>query len=275
MDDDSLTDNNAKSGDSAVNDPGMDGMPEAVIPEPPKKQGMPRVPWSMPDVFAIIGLVIVFGLAIFTVFGAVAGVVYYTISGSDPENLFADSPLVNSFMWFVQWAVMLGVAFTYMKIRGYHLSLNVLGFRRTRLWTAIWLTVVVRILAGIAEWIYTNFVTPEQTSVTDMFGLSLASYILTMMLVAVLTPVVEEMFFRGIIHQGLEQRLGFFPGAIISSFIFALAHIDPTLYIPIFILGFGFAYLMHKTKSLWPGIAGHFLVNALAVTVQFLDPGGG
>ncbi|MFA6001039.1 MAG: type II CAAX endopeptidase family protein [Thermoleophilia bacterium] len=275
MDDDPLTGGRIESGDPAVAGSNMEGMPGAIMPEPPKKQGMPHVPWSVPDIFAIIGLVLVFGVIIFTAFGAVAGLVYYTVFGSEPEKLFMDSPFVNALMWFVQWAVTLGVAFTYMKIRGYQLSLNILGFRRTRLWTAIWLTIVVRILAGIAEAIYSNYVTPEQTSVTDMFGLSVASYILTMILVAVLTPVVEELFFRGIIHQGLEQRLGFFPGAIISSAIFALAHIDPTLYIPIFILGFGFAYLMHRTRSLWPGIAGHFLVNALAVTLQFLDPGGG
>jgi len=268
-----LTDGVAITGDSSAGGPVLG--PGTAAPEPAEEQGMPRVPWSVPDVFAIVGLVIIFGMVIFTIFGAVAGAVYFTLSGSNPENLFENSPIVNSAAWFVQWAVTLGVAITYMKIRGYHLSLNILGFRRTRLWTAIWLTVVVRILAGIGEAIYSNYVTPDQIPVTDMFGLSLASYILTMVLVAVLTPVVEELFFRGIIHQGLEQRLGFFPGAIISSFIFALAHIDPTLYIPIFMLGFGFAYLMHKTKSLWPGIAGHFLVNALAVTVQFLDTGGG
>jgi len=235
----------------------------------------PRVPWSVADVFAIVGLVVVFGAVIFTIFGAVIGLVSYTFTETEPENVFTESPLVNTIMWFVQWMVTLGVAFTYLKIRGYKLSLYIIGFRRTRLWTAIWLTVVVRILAGICEAVYSYFVTPEQTEVTDMFGSSPVSFIITMVLVALLTPVVEELFFRGIIHQGLEQRLGFFWGAIISSSIFALAQIDPTIYIPIFILGFGFAYLMHKTKSLWPGIAGHFLVNSLAVIIQFLDAGNG
>ena len=110
---------------------------------------------------------------------------------------------------------------------------------------------------------------PEPQEIKEWYGFSIISFLVAMSQVAIITPVLEEMFFRGIIHQGLERRLGFMGGALISSLIFALAHISYTLYIPTFILGFMFAFLVHRSRSLWPAIIAHFLVNTLAVMSQF------
>lgn len=233
-----------------------------------------RVPWSALDVFAIIGLVIVFGLVFFLAFGAVLTAITYAVTGETLDsNSFKDSAAINGLFWFLQWTVTLGVAVTYFKIRGYRLSLKVFGFRGTgpflKTLAAIGLTILVVFLSFVAENLYSLIQSPEQQPVTEMFGSSALSFVITIIIVALLTPVVEEMFFRGIIHQGLEQRLGFFPGALISATIFALAHLDLSVFVPIFLLGFGFAFLMHQTRSLWPSITGHFIFNAVAVVAEF------
>ncbi len=79
----------------------------------------------------------------------------------------------------------------------------------------------------------------------------------------VMAPIVEEVFFRGFLFQGFRQRYGWITAMLLSSAIFALAHMDLVALIPTFILGIVLAYMYHRSNSVWPGVILHFLVNAL------------
>lgn len=80
-----------------------------------------------------------------------------------------------------------------------------------------------------------------------------------------LAPFVEEIFFRGFLFQGFRQKYGWKSAMLLSSAIFAAAHLDPVALIPTFLLGFVLAYLYHRSNSLWPGIILHFLINGLSL----------
>jgi len=82
---------------------------------------------------------------------------------------------------------------------------------------------------------------------------------------AVIAPFVEETFFRGFLFQGFRERYGWKVGMVLSSAIFAAAHLDLVALIPTFILGNVLAYVYHRSNSLWPGIFLHFLVNAFGL----------
>lgn len=81
----------------------------------------------------------------------------------------------------------------------------------------------------------------------------------------VFAPFVEEIFFRGFLFQGFRQKYGWVGAMLLSSAIFAVAHLDPAALIPTLILGLMLAYLFHRSNSLWPGIILHFLVNGLSL----------
>jgi membrane protease YdiL (CAAX protease family) len=81
----------------------------------------------------------------------------------------------------------------------------------------------------------------------------------------VIAPIVEEIFFRGFLFQGFRHRYGWIAAILISSLLFAAAHLDPVAFIPTFILGAVLAYVYHRSNSVWPGIILHFLVNAFAM----------
>ena len=86
----------------------------------------------------------------------------------------------------------------------------------------------------------------------------------------VLAPLVEEIFFRGFLFQGFRQRYGWVTGLLISSAIFAAAHLDPVSFIPTFVLGLVLGYVYHRSNSVWPGITLHFLVNSFGLlTIYF------
>ena len=78
-------------------------------------------------------------------------------------------------------------------------------------------------------------------------------------------PLVEEIFFRGFLFQGFRRKYGWVNAMLLSSAIFAAAHLDPVALIPTFILGSVLAYVYHKSNSVWPGIILHFLVNAFGL----------
>lgn len=82
---------------------------------------------------------------------------------------------------------------------------------------------------------------------------------------AVLAPLVEEIFFRGFLFQGLRAKYGWVSGMLISSAIFAIAHLDPASLIPTFILGSLLAYLYHRSNSVWPGVILHMAVNTFGL----------
>ncbi len=82
---------------------------------------------------------------------------------------------------------------------------------------------------------------------------------------ALVAPVVEEIFFRGFVFAGLREQYGWQRAALVSSVLFALIHLTPTAVIPIFILGYIFAYLYQRSNSIWPAILMHASTNTLAL----------
>lgn len=85
----------------------------------------------------------------------------------------------------------------------------------------------------------------------------------------IVAPVVEEVFFRGFVFAGLRQRYGWKKAALISSALFAVIHVTPTALIPVFILGCIFAYLYHRSNSIWPAVLMHVSTNALALGLAY------
>lgn len=78
----------------------------------------------------------------------------------------------------------------------------------------------------------------------------------------VLTPVVEEILFRGLLFATLRARLGLGASAVLSAAIFAVAHgYGAAGFIAVFWSGVLWAVAYEKTGSLLPSIAAHAVDN--------------
>ena len=94
----------------------------------------------------------------------------------------------------------------------------------------------------------------------------------------ILPPLVEEILVRGFLFTGLKARLNLLPAALVTSFVFASAHLQagsgkPLLWTAAadtFVLSMVLVYLRHRTGSLWPGIGVHFIKNGLAFVALFI-----
>ncbi len=91
---------------------------------------------------------------------------------------------------------------------------------------------------------------------------------LSMMVAAIIGPILEEIVFRKIIFGVLYEKMNFFFAALISSVIFALAHFEPEHVILYSAMGFTFAFLYVKTKRILVPIFAHVAMNTTVVLMQ-------
>lgn len=92
---------------------------------------------------------------------------------------------------------------------------------------------------------------------------------LTAIVIVVIAPFAEELFFRGALTGALAQRLGAFT-PLASGAIFGAAHLEPRAFPALFVLGALLGWLYMRTRSLFPGVAVHAANNLLALLAALL-----
>jgi hypothetical protein len=115
--------------------------------------------------------------------------------------------------------------------------------------------------------IYTVLVDPpseQLPSGLEDAGQNLLVAVATGMLLIVVAPLAEEVFFRGFLYQAFRNSFGVLPGALLSALIFGAIHFEFFKLIQLAILGVILALLFEKTRSLWPPIILHGINNTLA-----------
>lgn len=85
-----------------------------------------------------------------------------------------------------------------------------------------------------------------------------------------LAPVIEEVFFRGVVLQKWSKKWGVKSGILTSSFLFAVLHFN-TAIISIFILGVMFSVLYFKTRNLLTSILCHCFYNIIVMIINGVD----
>ncbi|MBI1976200.1 MAG: CPBP family intramembrane metalloprotease [Candidatus Omnitrophica bacterium] len=89
-------------------------------------------------------------------------------------------------------------------------------------------------------------------------------------LVSVLGPFFEELFFRGLLYNALRKRMGSMTALWLNSSLFAAVHANLFGFLPILVLGALLTLLYQKTGSLAAPITVHVLHNSLMVGFLFL-----
>ncbi|MFD1177081.1 CPBP family intramembrane glutamic endopeptidase [Paenibacillus puldeungensis] len=88
---------------------------------------------------------------------------------------------------------------------------------------------------------------------------------------AVVSPVYEEIFYRGFLYKWMRINWGVSAGILISSAIFTAAHIPTYNTLPVnFITGAVFAWTYEKTGSIFPAMIIHGTFNGVAVILTAL-----
>ncbi|MDO8497575.1 MAG: type II CAAX endopeptidase family protein [bacterium] len=113
----------------------------------------------------------------------------------------------------------------------------------------------------------TNVDTSIDAQWKDLFPIlpkTTLEYFLLFFMLCILTPIKEELFFRGIVFNGLKTKYNVFASVIISSLFFAFLH-TPNLvvFFLTFFTGILLAIVYQRFKNIWYGVVVHFYINLL------------
>lgn len=204
-------------------------------------------------VIGVIGALIVGGLLIFPITGADG------VDATLASQAVLELALVGVAVWIARW-------------RGEGKPLEALGLRRPRPgWFkvaaagyGIYFVAVIAIVTLVGE--------PEQSDVADQLGFdtSTLAAITAGVLIVVVAPICEEIFFRGFFFAGLRSKLPFWAAGLISALLFGAVHLSDANLIAgaqLMLLGLVLAGVYERTDSLWSNIAVHAFNNAIAFTL--------
>jgi len=100
---------------------------------------------------------------------------------------------------------------------------------------------------------------------------SFSALLINAIVIAFLPAALEELFFRGLLQKVVLSKYMNSHMAILSTaFLFSFIHFQFYGFLPRFVLGVAFGYILLWTGSLWVTICIHFANNFMAVFVQNL-----
>jgi uncharacterized protein len=181
--------------------------------------------------------------------------------------LLAAQAMFDSLLLFVA----LGVASDW-KFRPLARPLHLLGLKPFRI-SALGIMLATLVAYYIAAGLFASLVLkPDQEDIGGELGVSNPSIVIAVtavLMIVLLAPVAEELFFRGFVFAGLRTRWSLWPAAITSGLIFGLVHAPTgiTTVVPLAALGLALCWLYDRTGSLWPCVIAHMINNGLALAV--------
>ena len=222
-----------------------------------------RVPWRASD--AMIGVGIVACGSIVSVLALAA-----LQDGRDPQGgastlfvLLALNILMVATVWLF--------AVKKRGARWENLGIRIDGLRWPAIvgWAALGLMLslasttayVVIVTATGIEWLQ-----PQSPLTDELLGQG-PTRALSVGVIVALGPAAEEVFFRGFLLAPLVQGIGVVPGVAAASAVFAVAHGDIAVVLPVFVSGVILSWLYVRTGSLWPSFLAHSAQNSLAVAL--------
>lgn len=122
------------------------------------------------------------------------------------------------------------------------------------------------IVTSITSRLFPNSAETMATSMDEIYRMGYGASIL---IVALLPAVCEELLFRGFLYSSFEARMTQEKAIVLVSVIFGLYHMNVVQSTTTAVIGLALCYLSAQSQSLLPGILMHFLNNALSVTLTF------
>ena len=91
-----------------------------------------------------------------------------------------------------------------------------------------------------------------------------------MLIVVVLAPLIEELFFRGLFQRATDRRFGAALSVVFPAVIFGAVHLQPLQFPALVLFGLVAGLLVARSDRLGPAIWAHVGFNAIAVASLLL-----
>ena len=146
------------------------------------------------------------------------------------------------------------------------LRLNPLGWKNILIILSFGVSIqpLMSLLSYVTALFFTN---PVEQS---MEGIQSSGFLISLLSVAIIPALLEEVFSRGILLSGYHF-LGKKMAAFACALLFALLHLNPQQFLYAFLVGFIFCFLVERTDSLYASILPHMIINSTTVFSIFAD----
>jgi hypothetical protein len=108
---------------------------------------------------------------------------------------------------------------------------------------------------------------PRDGALDELLTGSALLGVLAIVVVAVVTPVWEEVLFRGALLAGFRSRFGPVLSVVLTAVVFALVHGFPPTMPYLFVIGLSLGWVRLFHDNLWASVALHAANNALVLIV--------
>ena len=140
--------------------------------------------------------------------------------------------------------------------------------------------IVMQPIIWLLTWLNMQIPVPETLSAFEQDQMDMIEnfltgdhlLMLTLIHVALVPAVCEEVLYRGYILRLLERSWGVWAAIIMCGVIFGLYHLRITQFVPLAVIGILLAWVTIKSGSIIPAIIGHFFNNAGSVIAASVRP---
>ena len=242
--------------------PGSAGGRTPLLPAATRR---PAAVWKTRDALLILGAGLLFLLMALIVSLGLA-----QLQNVDARSMLARALISTTvstiFYLFLFWMIRLLI------VQRYHVSWHTLGIRVAN-WQWLALVPFVNALLIFSDVIFLRVLValfgpsrtwPRQFDQSTLDATQQPALLALVVITGlVLTPVIEELLFRGILYQALRRTMSPGSAALVSAFIFAVMHGQLVLLIPFMIMGVILALIYERSGSLIPTILVHACNNGI------------
>jgi len=234
----------------------------------PKETQKLDIKWNTLDgILSILVLVVLLvGIYFLTAF------VLRKIDQSTFLNISSINNLSFSILYGIQVMLMVGVVW-FFAIYWRGALFKDLGIRYYSIVKTIWYTFIALIAIFAFSFLYVLMmdvvfgIESSPSKIEELVQNRSISNTILLIVTAVVAPFCEELYFRGFLYSAFKKNLGINMALFLSSFLFALAHLEVYSFIPIMVIGWVLAYIYEKTKSLLPVIFLHASYNLVSILI--------
>jgi len=126
-------------------------------------------------------------------------------------------------------------------------------------------------LSSVQKWMEDSETSAQKLTDSMLQMKTIGDMMIDVLLIGLLTAIVEEFMFRGVIQTIFTRWTKNTHVAIwITAILFSAFHIEFFGFLPRLMLGVLFGYFVAWSGSIWPAVWAHFLNNGTAVVATYL-----
>ncbi|WP_342598204.1 type II CAAX endopeptidase family protein [Psychrobacillus sp. FSL H8-0483] len=220
-----------------------------------------QTPWAWGELLLLLGLVLV----------VVPYFIEFLLEGFLAE-LFQNNLYSGTFVGFIM-SIIFTLGIYFIALRPNRLSWRNVGLTRfpRNYWIPLAGWTFVLIIVSIAIAIGMEVLGGElENSKTESLQsrMTLINFVIAFVSASIVSPIYEEIFYRGFLYRWFRGKYGILIGMVVSSLIFMVVHIPTYNVLPTALVsGLFFSWTYEKTGSIIPGIIMHSTFNGIALIV--------